>query len=299
MGPRSALPTLAHDGRLSGDGRRPALLRNRERSSSPVEGRFGCRGQPELTVPTCPTGQVLTGHAQGLSCVPSGLGSTAAHQAIQSAQDALAMTEAAIAQLQLQYAPPPVYLGVTTKGTAGRITHTGADPGIAAARASCQDDYPDSHMCTVYELYNAAARGKLSAAQRIRRAWIYFPSWNTPLPNPADPLWGLADNCGGCTWPAGCRHARLFRCQRRGPIRSSPHPDGPQDRHVGWGGFGAGDRGAGGGFVNLLRTGIRRPAGVRSGRGPAAILGAARDQVPQAPAHHRRRLRRRGGVLAR
>jgi hypothetical protein len=96
------------------------------------------------------------------------------------------------------------WIGNTTKTTGGQITHANVANGLPAATASCNDEFPGSHMCAAYEIYMSVVTGKFKSGTAVPQAWVYAPSWQTPGTNAAAskmPLDGLADNCAGYTYP--------------------------------------------------------------------------------------------------
>jgi hypothetical protein len=158
-----------------------------------AQGTFVCKQLPPqmLSIPDCKPGTVLSAQGGVFTC-----------QAQTTAlSDSLMTTSAQYDQLEKDIAALPIggtrtpFVGVT------KLTTT-ADTGIAAANARCADEFPDARMCSVYDLYDTVIMGRLHAADRIPKSWIYFPAWNRPLPGAVNPDDGLADNCAGFTYGA-------------------------------------------------------------------------------------------------
>jgi hypothetical protein len=55
-------------------------------------------------------------------------------------------------------------------------------------------------MCNGYELYRAVVNQELSSDKNMLGAWIYHPTWKTPLPGAPPDLAGLGDNCAGYSY---------------------------------------------------------------------------------------------------
>jgi hypothetical protein len=108
--------------------------------------------------------------------------------------------------------------GITTATTMGRIT-SGLNIGLAAAAQQCSAQFPGSHMCTVYELYESVAAGKLTATSAMASAWVYFPAWNMSVPTGENPEEGVGDNCAGYSYPLAARGWRGVRAEW-GPLPS-------------------------------------------------------------------------------
>jgi hypothetical protein len=103
-------------------------------------------------------------------------------------------------RLRTEQAQTVSFVGVTAQKSTGLIRRAGTEPGLLSANALCADQYPGSHLCTGYELSAAVSAGQLSQAALGPRAWIYHPSWKTPLAGAMNPEEGLADSCAGYTY---------------------------------------------------------------------------------------------------
>jgi hypothetical protein len=115
---------------------------------------------------------------------------------------------------EIETTPAPAakfYVGSTAAKYNGQLGAGAADASLKVAADKCAAEFgAGAQMCTIYDLYNSAASGKLTTAMTIpqaQRAWIWAPAWNTPagLPGGAarEPLAGVSDTCGGYTYPTG------------------------------------------------------------------------------------------------
>jgi len=96
------------------------------------------------------------------------------------------------------------YQGSTANTTLynGTFAANGAT-GIRNAAAICNSQFPGSHMCTVFEMYDSViaagqiAADKFNPAANLAQAWVYQESWALPLTTTTknEPAAGLADNC--------------------------------------------------------------------------------------------------------
>jgi hypothetical protein len=137
-----------------------------------------------------------------LKCVSKTPGDLSAADlaALAGAEASYQASMAALSGLQKRTGSVATFVGVTTLLTTGHITHAGADPGLSAAAAMCNDQYPGAHMCSAYDIYDTVVAGHLHEADIIAKSWAFFPAWKTPDPTAQDPLWGLADNCASYTY---------------------------------------------------------------------------------------------------
>lgn len=151
--------------------------------------------------PDCNGG--LAGPASPVSaewtCLPKGHVDPTAVAALPDQQ---ARAEAAQKTVTSVLAQPPegtAFLGLTKVKSTGLIRREGVEPGLLSANALCSDEYPGSHLCTGYEVSTAAAFSQLPTAG-VPQAWVFHPSWKTPLAGAQDPELGLADTCASFTY---------------------------------------------------------------------------------------------------
>lgn len=93
-----------------------------------------------------------------------------------------------------------VFVGTTTLVSTGHIRRTDTAPGLISANAMCNDEFPGSHFCSGYELHQSVMAGVISARKGMARAWVFHPSWKTPVGPAARAEEGLADNCASYTY---------------------------------------------------------------------------------------------------
>ena len=83
----------------------------------------------------------------------------------------------------------------------GAISSNGVT-GVAAASNLCSQVAAcgaGARMCTVYDMYNSVALGKVTSAMTITQSWVHMSSWQHNGGDTANN--GLNDNCGGWTYP--------------------------------------------------------------------------------------------------
>ena len=142
-------------------------------------------------------GYVLTSDGKSLSCI-------AVDRELPERIKATAASVEALEAMVAKVTPTPaaalgLYRGVTTTPSAGAITATGLDPGLAAAAARCHAEFGGSHLCSMPELYSSVIAGRLDDAKRMPAAWIYFPAGNAPA-GATTTTAGIADTCAGYTY---------------------------------------------------------------------------------------------------
>lgn len=183
-------------------------------------------------LPTCPRGSLLTVREGELRCqdlvsgllrqVPNCAGFLAAPASQRSDEwqctkkgefdpQQVAGLSAAIERAKLVLADavkvsvtpsttPGLYVGSTALKTTGFIQRPGTEAGILSAHALCSDEFPDSHMCSGYELHVSVAHSIIRPSNRLPKSWTYHPSWKTPIGPAQNAEEGLADNCAGYTY---------------------------------------------------------------------------------------------------
>ena len=167
-----------------------------------------------LNVPNC-NGKLLTytkGSEIGVyTCTDKGDGSLSSSEInlITTTYDKLLTFKTIIAGLTPgMKGTAATYCGQYTAGQNpnGAISGNGVT-GIAGAANLCSQ-VPTcgsgARMCTVYDMYNSVALGKVTAAMTIGQSWVHMSSWqHNGRAGQATPNNGLADNCGGWTYPTG------------------------------------------------------------------------------------------------
>lgn len=133
-------------------------------------------------------------------CVDKGHLDTAAIEALPSERVRAEAAKQAAERLLTEQAELVRFLGVTAQKTTGLVRRAGTPAGLLSANALCADEYPGSHLCTGYEVSAALAAGQITQAASVPRAWIFHPSWKTPLAGAQNPEEGLADSCAGYTY---------------------------------------------------------------------------------------------------
>ena len=177
-----------------------------------ADGALTCVARaPSGIVPQpCRDDQVVTSEKGTLKCVNKGNGSVNPEIAmrIMDAQAQLNQLNDTVDNLQRGGAWHARYLGLTAVTTRGRIT-SGNKLGLRAAADLCSQQFvssPTAHMCTVYEMYEAAATGQLKDSAPIPKAWVYMMGWNNsenalPSPSPSEGEAGLNENCANYHYP--------------------------------------------------------------------------------------------------
>jgi hypothetical protein len=158
-----------------------------------------------VTPPKCP--EALTSDGRQLLCA-----------SLNKSVDRDADVRAAVGQLETatdhiqRRLTPSIELGTyvgNSKFTTNGLIVSDNQVGIIAASAVCASQFgAGAHMCVMDELYQAVIDGRLGTADTIPLAWVYMPNWNSPEPNPVEPLRGQADSCGGYTYPTASRNWR-------------------------------------------------------------------------------------------
>ncbi|MFO0577654.1 MAG: hypothetical protein U1A78_26920 [Polyangia bacterium] len=152
--------------------------------------------------PDC-TGRLAGPPAQGTGswqCADKGHVDAGAVAALPSERVRAEAARQAAERLLAEQASAVHYVGVTAQKTTGLVRRTGTPAGLLSANALCADEYPGSHLCTGYEVSAAVASGEITQASLVPRAWIYHPSWKTPLAGAKNPEEGLADSCASYTY---------------------------------------------------------------------------------------------------
>jgi hypothetical protein len=209
------IPTCTGSQVLTGDGKNlkcvePGSTNNNgnDAGNQPTPDMAGQNNQ--LHVPACGDGRCLTGENDGtLMCVDI---TTTNQTLIQLINDVTTLKNQ-VNSLQKEVdmisggGGVASWVGNSTATTVGRIVHANADVGLASAAATCADDFgAGAHMCTVYEMYGSVANGKITSKTTVPKAWVYFPSWQSPIASPQNPLGGNSDNCSSYTYPTNDRH---------------------------------------------------------------------------------------------
>jgi hypothetical protein len=178
-----------------------------------------------LSLPNCSSqGQILTSISSGdagggLACTTKGMPSLSSSDITTIDNMETTITMLGTELTQIQNTPPgsaSVYVGASTNpytGAQGTGSGDGPSPGIAGAASICSQQYgTGAHVCTVYDMYFSAAtigqnpNNKLSATTQITtQQWVYSANWQPPIAGAQQPDAGLADNCGGFTYPTGDR----------------------------------------------------------------------------------------------
>ncbi|MFO0577653.1 MAG: hypothetical protein U1A78_26915 [Polyangia bacterium] len=155
---------------------------------------------PALPPPPCPSAPagVLSSDGNSLSCSTAdyGLGQT-----LSSTAASLDRLEGRITALSSPQ-PSGLFRGVTNELSSGAMvapSGSSAATGLPAAAARCSAEYPGSHLCSVFELYDSVVRGKLTNDSLLPKSWIYFPAGNAAA-TAERPLDGIADSCAGYTY---------------------------------------------------------------------------------------------------
>jgi len=89
----------------------------------------------------------------------------------------------------------------------GAISGGNGVTGIAGAANLCSQVPAcgaGARMCTVYDMYNSVALGKITSATVVTQSWVHMSSWqHNGIAGQATPNNGLSDNCGEWTYPTG------------------------------------------------------------------------------------------------
>lgn len=174
---------------------------------------LSCASAPtaKLSPPACQDGvQALTYENDTLKCVNKGSGTT--DVTLKGRIDKLTTDTAdlttKINDLKVGGGAKSVYVGNSNNAVNGAISSNGLT-GLAAAADICGTKFgAGAHMCTVFEIYDSVASGKInSTTTYASKAWVYMVGWNSPAGanTGTDPKAGLNDNCGGYTYPTGDR----------------------------------------------------------------------------------------------
>jgi hypothetical protein len=162
-----------------------------------------------LSVPDCKTADQLltysmTGEIGVFSCTPKGSESLSASdaQTINTKYQELVNLETVIRSLENgMRSPAAKFCGVTTELTKGKFTVPNTTTvGVAAAAAKCAalaGCGTGARMCSVYDMYNSLAVGKLTQNDTVPKAWVYMAAWQNFAGGATEPTAGLNDNCGG------------------------------------------------------------------------------------------------------
>ncbi len=160
-----------------------------------------------LPPPSCSaSGSVLNAYDGIIDCMPKGGGST--HADLRTAIDkAMLDTDAIETTIDaLSGSGAAKYCGQYTAATPGQnpsgaIADASGITGVIGAANLCQTVSgcgKSAHMCTVYELYEAAASGSLPTT--LPQAWVHMQSWQHNDAAQVPTASGLADNCSGWTY---------------------------------------------------------------------------------------------------
>lgn len=140
---------------------------------------------------------VLTSDGTRLTCseVDYGVGATLQL----TTTNAKKYHDKAVLRLAAEAGAPDLYRGVTSARSTGLMQKPGVLSGLPAAAAICAAEYAGSHLCSMLELHDSVAYGKLTPETQIPKAWIYFPAGNAS-PAALQPTEGLADSCASYTY---------------------------------------------------------------------------------------------------
>ena len=96
------------------------------------------------------------------------------------------------------------FKGVTDTAVNGAMdSGNGQNPkGIGSATTMCVAKFgAGARMCTVYDIYNAKARGSIGPTLVQAKAWVYMASGKNPGGSTNEGDQSLNDNCGAYTYP--------------------------------------------------------------------------------------------------
>lgn len=159
------------------------------------------------SVPNC-AGKLLTvggsGELRSLACTDKGSAtvSQATLTKITALEDSLKTVGTKVTTIETSpVSAASYYAGATKFVTNGMITDANGNVGVTGAANKCVEEFgAGAHMCTVYELYQSVAAGKLTPQMTVATGWVYMASWSTPTASPTEPFNSLNDNCAGYTY---------------------------------------------------------------------------------------------------
>lgn len=159
--------------------------------------------------PSCPAGtHALNAYDGKVECMPKGNGMTGSdlRTTIDRVVSDTTKLENSITTLKGSGGGNARFCGLTSP-TNGAIKGNGIT-GVEAAAFLCKSAEgcgTGAHMCTVYEMFESASSGTIGQNSTIARAWVYMAAWQHSAKGAAqdDQYGGLADNCGGYTYPTG------------------------------------------------------------------------------------------------
>jgi hypothetical protein len=172
-------------------------------------------------VPSCPTGMELltfsmVGESGTFSCTPRGTTSlsTGDIAIINKHHTDLLNLETKIVALEKNPSQPAALYCGQTAATKGHFTDGAGAHGLAAAASLCSKISacgPGSRICSVYDMYNSVALGKLVTNTDVTKSWVYMASYSMEYVDATSPVTlkepgsGQSDNCGGYNYDTGDR----------------------------------------------------------------------------------------------
>jgi hypothetical protein len=174
-------------------------------------GKLSCLNAPSGKVDfpsSCGTNQAFNSDGSTVTCVDKAVGggtnplNTKIDTLIKTTDD---LTTKATA-IKNGSGKVPTFAGVTDVTTNGNMAAVaGVDNGLAGGTKLCTDKYgAGAHMCSMNEIYMSAVQGVINSTKNIvSKAWIWAPSWTSPLGTGFNGTLGYGDNCGTYTYPTG------------------------------------------------------------------------------------------------
>ena len=177
--------------------------------STDSSGQFVCRDLPKgaVSLPVCDkdTGAV-TSDGKALSCTDRNVADSnvaSATTRLNTIRDKIADLSNRTTVVQGKGGGAAVFIGTTTNTYKGAIGDANGNIGVAAAANNCVAQFgAGAHMCSVYEIYNSVASGKLTVQTTVAESWVYMAAWRQ-VSGATDPSDGLNENCAGFTYPTG------------------------------------------------------------------------------------------------
>ena len=178
--------------------------------STDSSGQFVCKDLPAgaVSLPDClPDVEALTADGKTLSCTNRNVVDVATKTAL----DKLVTIEKLIKDygttVSMIMGGPGAnvaFKGVTDVPVNGAMdSGNGQNPkGIGSATTMCVAKFgAGARMCTVYDIYNAKARGSIGPTLVQAKAWVYMASGKNPGGSTNEGDQSLNDNCGAYTYP--------------------------------------------------------------------------------------------------
>jgi len=174
-----------------------------------------------LSPPTCTPGtQALTSAKDAvsgnnvLSCVNKGTGSmdVATTTRITNATTNVNNLQTQVNLITVGGGNRGKYVGKSSTTSKGAVfaPASATNQGAQAAALVCSVDYPGSHLCSPYEIYEtvvtATAGGLLDGSVDVGPLMVYQQAWVPPFAaGGTEPNAGLSENCGSETYPTADR----------------------------------------------------------------------------------------------